>query len=283
MTKDNRLVSVGLPTHNREFYLRRAIESVLSQTYGNFEFIISDNASIDGTKALCEEYLKKDARIKYVLQRENIGFYENFNFVFASARGGFFGLLGDDDLWMPTFLERCVEKLEKNPRAVVASTNFSFMHYEDGHKTRHDPRYYLVLEDDLYSRMRHFVLLDMADGKGGPQFIGLWKREMIKDLRVKEEAAGDVNFVLRAISRGACEYVDEELLLKGILPGRKPPRDITISRIIRSFVRRVKRIRPELSNCWFLLRGPKLPFAKRLWLAILNFYVLGRVFVRRKM
>lgn len=279
---DNKLVSVGMPTYNREFCLRRAIESVLSQTYGNFEFIISDNASTDGTKALCEEYLKKDARIKYVLQRENIGPYENFNFVFASARGDFFGLLGDDDLWMPTFLERCVEKLEKNPRAVVASTNFSFIHYEDGHKTGYDPRRYLVPEEDLYSRMRHFVLLDTADGKGS-QIHGLWRREIVKDLIVKEEAAGDVNFVLRAISRGTCEYVDEELFLKGILPGRKPPRDITISRIIRSFVTRVKRIRPELSNCWFLLNGPKLPFAKRLWLAILNFYVLSRTFVRRKM
>ena len=66
-------VSIGLPVFNGQRYLPQAIEAILAQTYGDFELIISDNASIDGTAEICREYAERDQRIRYLRQPTNIG------------------------------------------------------------------------------------------------------------------------------------------------------------------------------------------------------------------
>ncbi|MFA6435937.1 MAG: glycosyltransferase family 2 protein, partial [Candidatus Gracilibacteria bacterium] len=103
------LVSIGVPTYNRSRFLREAIDSVLNQTYTNFELIISDNASTDDTERLCKEYSNKDKRIKYFRQKENIGIDANFYFVLNEAHGEYFAWLPDDDLYSPQFIEKLLE------------------------------------------------------------------------------------------------------------------------------------------------------------------------------
>lgn len=120
MINQNKLVSIGLPTYNRSHYIREALDSLLSQTYRNFELIISDNASTDDTQKICEEYVKKDRRIKYIKQKENIGGFENFRFVFHQARGEYFMWASDDDLWEPTFISELVSLLSSVSSAVLA-------------------------------------------------------------------------------------------------------------------------------------------------------------------
>ena len=77
----NPKISVGIPVYNGEKFVRKSIESVLRQTYGNFELIISDNASTDSTSDICTEFSTKDSRIKFVRQDKNMGGIWNFNFV----------------------------------------------------------------------------------------------------------------------------------------------------------------------------------------------------------
>ena len=77
----NFLVSIGLPVYNGEKFLKKRIDSILNQTYENFELIISDNASTDNTRKICESYTKQDSRIRYVCQQKNIGAIENFKFL----------------------------------------------------------------------------------------------------------------------------------------------------------------------------------------------------------
>ena len=71
------IVIVGIPVHNGEKSIKKAINSVLNQTLQDFEIIISDNASTDLTKNICEEYAKNDIRIKYIRQKKNLGYVEN--------------------------------------------------------------------------------------------------------------------------------------------------------------------------------------------------------------
>jgi glycosyltransferase involved in cell wall biosynthesis len=84
------LVSVGLPVYNGERYLSRALDSILEQSLSDFELIISDNASSDTTEAICRDYARRDPRIRYVRQRENLGAPRNWNFVVHEARGRYF-------------------------------------------------------------------------------------------------------------------------------------------------------------------------------------------------
>src|SRR4030066_62015 len=83
-------VSIGMPVYNGEPYIRAALESLLAQTFTDFELIISDNASTDATESICREYAARDSRIDYVRHEKNQGASANFQFVLDQARGEFF-------------------------------------------------------------------------------------------------------------------------------------------------------------------------------------------------
>lgn len=92
-------VSIGMPVYNGEPFIREALDSLLAQTFTDFELIISDNASTDGTEAICRDYAAKDKRIRYVRQAENRGAAANFQFVLDEAVGEYFMWAAADDVW----------------------------------------------------------------------------------------------------------------------------------------------------------------------------------------
>jgi len=112
-------ISIGLPVYNGEKYLRFALNSILQQTYKDFELIISDNASTDASGDICLEFAAKDSRIRYYRNQENIGAVGNFNRVFELSRGEFFKWAPHDDQFHPSFLERCVKVFEQSSPSTV--------------------------------------------------------------------------------------------------------------------------------------------------------------------
>ena len=78
------LVSIGLPVYNGENFVAEAIQCVLSQTFSDWELIISDNASTDRTVHICREFAAKDARIRVHQNKQNMGVCPNFNQVFST-------------------------------------------------------------------------------------------------------------------------------------------------------------------------------------------------------
>ncbi len=114
------LVAMGLPVYNGENYLRAALESLLAQTFTDWELILSDNGSTDGTEAICREFAARDGRIRYLREPKNRGAAWNFNRVFRLCRSPLFRWAAHDDVCSPEFLERCVEALRAEPAAVLA-------------------------------------------------------------------------------------------------------------------------------------------------------------------
>jgi glycosyltransferase involved in cell wall biosynthesis len=92
-------VSIGMPVYNGEPFIREALDSLLTQTFTDFELIISDNGSTDATEAICKEYAAKDLRIRYVRHEENRGASANFWFVLNEAVGEYFMWAAADDRW----------------------------------------------------------------------------------------------------------------------------------------------------------------------------------------
>jgi len=113
-------LTIGLPVYNGEKYLSESIESLLGQTYENFELVISDNASTDNTQSICRQYMEKDSRIRYIRQPRNIGLIPNENFITKQAKGEFFKLAAHDDLYASGLIKRCVDALDENREAVIA-------------------------------------------------------------------------------------------------------------------------------------------------------------------
>ena len=110
--KKNPLVSVGMPIYNGAEFIRDALDSLLAQTFTDFEIIISDNASNDETESICREYLAKNNMIRYFRQTENKGPFANFKFVLEQATGEYFMWAAHDDRHHPDFLRLTVWPLQ---------------------------------------------------------------------------------------------------------------------------------------------------------------------------
>jgi glycosyltransferase involved in cell wall biosynthesis len=113
-------LSVGLPVYNGEKYLGQSIESLLGQSYEDFELIISDNASTDSTADICRHYGRQDSRIRYIRQPRNIGLSPNHNVVVQQSRGEYFKWAAADDLYGRDLLKSCVDALDKDAEVVLA-------------------------------------------------------------------------------------------------------------------------------------------------------------------
>lgn len=120
MSAESPRVSIAVPVYNGERYLREALDSLLGQSYGDYEIIISDNASTDGTEAIGRAYAERDPRVRYIRHEVNRGAAWNFNYAFGLARGAYFKWHAHDDLIAPSFLAACVAALDRDPRVVVA-------------------------------------------------------------------------------------------------------------------------------------------------------------------
>ncbi len=122
MNRNSPKISVCIPTFNQAHFLREAISSVLAQTLMDFELIVVDNCSPDDTRQVVEDFMARDARIKYYRNEENIGAQNNFNRCLRYASGEYVKLLCSDDLLEPHCLERSAEILDRHPNvSLVAS------------------------------------------------------------------------------------------------------------------------------------------------------------------
>jgi glycosyltransferase involved in cell wall biosynthesis len=117
---DEPLVTVGMPVRNCEPHLALAIESVLAQTLGAFELIVSDNASTDATPNIVRHYMQRDGRIRYRRFDIDLSASANWNAVALGARGRYFKWLAGSDEMAPQLLEQCVRVLEARPDVVLA-------------------------------------------------------------------------------------------------------------------------------------------------------------------
>ncbi len=117
-------VSIGLPVFNGEKYLGEAIESILSQTFSDFELIISDNSSTDHTEEICKAFVKKDPRVSYHRNETNVGIARNYNITYelSSNSSEFFKWAAHDDVLLPEYLLRCVSVLDKEQSIVCVHT-----------------------------------------------------------------------------------------------------------------------------------------------------------------
>lgn len=149
-------VTVGLPVYNGQKYLVQSIESILGQTYGDFELLISDNASTDATPDICASFAAKDQRVVYHRQSHNIGAGPNHDWCAKHATGEYFKWGSDDDYILPEFLEKCVARLEAEPDAVLCSTTTRI----ESEKGESIARHFAGLDDPRPSKRFGVIILE---------------------------------------------------------------------------------------------------------------------------
>ena len=120
------LVSVVMPTFNAEKYLAESINSVLAQTYNNWELLITDDCSTDDTVAIAKKYADSDSRVKLFIQPQNQGAGAARNNSIKNAKGKYIAFLDADDLWLPKKLEKQVLFAQKNNHALTYTSYQKF-------------------------------------------------------------------------------------------------------------------------------------------------------------
>lgn len=118
MSRATPLISIIIPTYNRLDYLKQAVQSVLAQTYSNFEVIIADDCSPEDPTPAIEAL--QDLRLRVRRNATNLGNGPNISQAFTLAKGKYVASLNDDDFWHPSFLEKLVAPLEANPDLAIA-------------------------------------------------------------------------------------------------------------------------------------------------------------------
>lgn len=121
---------IGLPVYNGERYLAHTLDSLLGQTFAQFELYISDNGSTDATEAICRQYCKLDSRVQYVRHQSNRGAAFNWNFVAKGCQSTWFKWASSNDYYAPEFLARCIDVLSAHDDVALCYTR---THLVDSH------------------------------------------------------------------------------------------------------------------------------------------------------
>ena len=210
------IVSIGLPVYNGEDFLKYALDSLLSQTFRDFELIISDNASTDNTPKICQEYVLRDKRIRYIRQNNNMGALWNFNFVLKQSNKEYFIWVSSDDKLHPEFLEKNIDILEKNKNVVCSIgdviysdvVNYEFKSNNETKKTFRQ-RYVKSTYGTYESKVRTYLKFFQAS-----MMYGLYRRDKLqKSITInKIFLAFDLTIILNVLKYGDFHVIDENLL-----------------------------------------------------------------------
>ena len=181
-------LSIGMPVFNGERYLKESIQTLLDQTYEDFELLISDNASTDSTQEICRDFANIDERIRYIRNPTNLGAVANFNRVIEAARGEFFKLASHDDRHAPEFLQRCIVALDQDQEAVLCHSKtieidqFGQTIKEDKHIYKTDSPYPHVRIADLIALGHHhqmFGVIRLEALRKTPLFGAFFKADVV--------------------------------------------------------------------------------------------------------
>jgi glycosyltransferase involved in cell wall biosynthesis len=190
-------VSVGLPVFNGAEYLRDSIEALLSQTYTDFELLISDNASTDRTAEICEEYARRDPRIRFMRQKANRGAATNFKLLLDEAVGTYFMWAAADDLVSANWIEHLLGNMRGTDFGVFGG----YQYINQSGKAEGPP----VTPRSLrrHSQMMAFLLPDTC-GKCFYMYA-LFRRKQLASLPLFEVTpflGNDQIFIIRFLEQG---------------------------------------------------------------------------------
>ncbi|KKP55482.1 MAG: Glycosyl transferase family 2 [candidate division WS6 bacterium GW2011_GWB1_33_6] len=182
MKENNSLVSIVIPVHNGEKYIKESIDSCINQTYRNTEILVVDDKSEDGTLDILREY--KD-RIKVIPIEKQNGLGNVINVGIRQSKGKYIARMDADDIMYPTRLEKQVEYLESNPNCVAVGGQIDIID-EYGDKVNH--REYALTDKEL--RKNRFLFQPFAHPavtlrKSTLENIGLYPEDMWKVEDVK--------------------------------------------------------------------------------------------------
>lgn len=224
-------VGVGVPVRNGERYLAAALDSLLAQTFQDFEVVICDNASTDGTERICREFVARDARVRYVRHARNLGPAQNYNKCFELTRGEYFRWHAHDDLVHPEYLARTTELLDRDPGVVVCHSLTRLID-EQARRLREYDFAWGFAHPSPAARFASFVMVNHRRHVGY-EIFGLMRRSALLTTPLQGAYAhGDRVLLARMCLRGRFHEVPEHLFLSRFHPNQSMQAKTTRARYL---------------------------------------------------
>ena len=260
-------VTIGLPVYNGERFLARALDSLVRQSFRDFELLVADNASTDATAEIAAEYAQRDPRVRHLRAAANVGMEGNFLRVLREASGPFFMWAACDDWWAPTFIERLEGALRANDAAILAMSDVERVN-EDGRV-----RDVVRLEGAADPSRMTAGQLALALAAGRPYHLclyGLYRTDVLRRsfTGFPPVVATDRLFMCRMALTGSFARVPEPLHRKTVrrAPLAERYADEGIGRLWQGSG---GRWRLALAAGPYLWRSPGVPLRRKLWIPAL--------------
>ncbi len=174
------MITTIITTYQRPLLLKRAINSVLKQSHGQFQICVYDNASTDETEALMLEFIKKDKRIKYHRHKKNIGMMANYEFALSKINTPYFHLLSDDDYLFPDFYQTALKGFQDFPDAAFSAC--SVLQMNERGEFCADPFLFWKKDGYFASQQGLFEMLEKRGKFPVPTGI-LFQNEFVKNIK----------------------------------------------------------------------------------------------------
>lgn len=224
-------VTVGLPVFNGERYLAETLDSILAQDCEDFELLVADNASTDGTLALVRDFADRDARIRVLTSDRNMGAAHNYNRLVHVARGGLFKWAGYDDILDSRYLSTCVSVLDDDVTVVLAFPSTSIIDGEGAFVDDYEDR--LDLQDRRpWRRVGSFARrVNLCNA-----CFGLMRRETMLDTGlIRPYISSDITFLAEMASRGRFVQFPERLFRRRVHSGSSRQGHTTLADVAQWF------------------------------------------------
>lgn len=190
-----------MPVYNGAKYIRDALDSLLAQTVEDYELLISDNASTDETQAICEEYARRDPRIRYVRHGENMGAVANFRFVLENASADIFVWAAYDDTWAADFLSDAISFL-KDEEIDFVFPAFKLQSIALGVARQFDMNIFKFIElSERRTRFMNFVSLHYLSHSANIVY-SVFRTDFLKKIWMTQDIGNDGVFGAVVVSRG---------------------------------------------------------------------------------
>jgi glycosyltransferase involved in cell wall biosynthesis len=187
-------VTIGIFVYNEEKNLDFTIKSILDQGFKDFELIVSDNNSTDGSASIAKKHAEEDSRIIYFKQERNVGALQNQNTLFKKAKGEYFVLAGGHDLWSDNYLYELVKALDGNPNASIAYGRTIWIDNESGSELNIKTGY---VDTSGYKLITRYNLVLWSNQH---PLYGLFRMSDLMKTKLEQEIIGSGAFLLSELS-----------------------------------------------------------------------------------
>ena len=240
-------LTIGMPVYNNARTIRRALDSLVAQSYANFRLLISDDGSTDGTIDICEAYARSDTRVDVVRQSRTLN-YGNFRYVLQAATTPLFMFAAGDDYWHRDYIARMIDALDRDQGSVCAVSRVAFI--REGEFVGHAPGTRALMADPVTN-----IISFLAAGDDNSRMYGVFRTAVAQRAFPPDNFhAYDWAFSAGTLREGTHIEVPEVLMW----------RDRTDPNRYTEYVRRdarnpVNRWFPMLPLTWDLLRRLRIP------------------------